>query len=215
MIGSFDPYSLRLSAAKLIDGKAIAKEIRDEVKAEVDQIKASGRRPPQLTVVLVGSDPASVVYVKNKIKACHYTGNRLTYQPWNLPLDEGRKQHMQLHMHAHTHTPPPPTPHTHSHTHTHTDSHSLSLSPSLSLTHTHMHTLPAQQCHIILTLCRHHQRYHKTSREHIPGRASDWSGTVEQWSGSWWSAGAAPRASSHVWANSLWHCCAAQRRGWL
>ena len=203
MIGSFDPYSLRLSAAKLIDGKAIAKEIRDEVKAEVDQIKASGRRPPQLTVVLVGSDPASVVYVKNKIKACHYTGNRLTYQPWNLPLDEGRKQHMQLYMHAHTHT------------HRLTFSLSLPLSLSHTLSHTHTHTLPAQQCHIILTLCRHHQRYHKTSREHIPGRASDWSGTVEQWSGSWWSAGAAPRASSHVWANSLWHCCAAQRRGWL
>ncbi|KAK7111643.1 bifunctional methylenetetrahydrofolate dehydrogenase/cyclohydrolase, mitochondrial-like [Littorina saxatilis] len=64
----------RLSAAKLIDGVAIAKQIRDEVKAEVSEITASGKRPPQLTVVLVGSDPASVIYIKNKIKACEYTG---------------------------------------------------------------------------------------------------------------------------------------------
>ena len=72
-------YPPSLYKAKLIDGNAIAKQIRDEVKAEVDLIKASGKRPPRLAVVLVGSDPASVVYVRNKIKACEYTGNTLGY----------------------------------------------------------------------------------------------------------------------------------------
>ncbi|KAK7450209.1 hypothetical protein BaRGS_00039975 [Batillaria attramentaria] len=62
------------SSAQLIDGKAIAKDIKNKVKAEVDQITQSGARPPQLTVVLVGSDPASVVYVSNKVKAAQYTG---------------------------------------------------------------------------------------------------------------------------------------------
>jgi 5,10-methylene-tetrahydrofolate dehydrogenase/methenyl tetrahydrofolate cyclohydrolase len=69
-------YVYRCTAAKIIDGKAIAKQIKDEVKAEVEKIVQAGKRPPQLTVVLVGSDPASVVYVKNKIKACEYTGKK-------------------------------------------------------------------------------------------------------------------------------------------
>ncbi|XP_076447837.1 bifunctional methylenetetrahydrofolate dehydrogenase/cyclohydrolase, mitochondrial-like [Babylonia areolata] len=60
----------QLTTARVIDGKAIAKQIKDEVKVEVAQIKEAGGRSPQLTVILVGSDPASVVYVRNKIKAC-------------------------------------------------------------------------------------------------------------------------------------------------
>ena len=60
--------------AKLIDGKAIAQSIRDEVKAGVDAIVAAGRRPPSLTVVLVGKDPASQVYVNSKKKACAALG---------------------------------------------------------------------------------------------------------------------------------------------
>ncbi|XP_050394337.1 bifunctional methylenetetrahydrofolate dehydrogenase/cyclohydrolase, mitochondrial [Patella vulgata] len=64
----------RCNVAKLIDGKAIAKQIKDEVKAEVDKIISLGQRPPRLTVLLVGDNDASVVYVKNKIKAAQYTG---------------------------------------------------------------------------------------------------------------------------------------------
>lgn len=60
--------------AKLIDGKAIAQSIRDEVKAAVDKIIAAGRRPPSLTVVLAGKDPASQVYVNSKKKACAALG---------------------------------------------------------------------------------------------------------------------------------------------
>jgi len=59
---------------KLIDGKAIAKAIREDVKEEVKKIVEDGHRPPSLAVVLVGKDPASQIYVKNKKKACHKAG---------------------------------------------------------------------------------------------------------------------------------------------
>lgn len=63
-----------LSSAKIIDGVALAKEIKDEIKTEIDQIVADGKRRPKLMVVRVGEDPASKTYIKNKIKACEYTG---------------------------------------------------------------------------------------------------------------------------------------------
>lgn len=77
-------------AAQLIDGKAIAQDIKDEVKAEVEALVASGKRAPQLTVVLVGSDPASVVYVRNKIKAAQYTG--ITSDTIRLPATVTEKE---------------------------------------------------------------------------------------------------------------------------
>lgn len=66
--------SKRTLAAKLIDGRKIANEIKDEVKFEVEKMVKEGRRSPSLCVVLVGDDPASKTYIKNKIKACQYTG---------------------------------------------------------------------------------------------------------------------------------------------
>ena len=60
--------------AKVIDGKAMAKEIKDEVRQEVDLIVAAGKRPPHLTAIIVGNDPASMTYVRNKMSACKYTG---------------------------------------------------------------------------------------------------------------------------------------------
>lgn len=57
----------------LIDGKAIAAKVRSELKAEVDKLKAKGITPG-LAVVLVGEDPASEVYVRNKGKACEKAG---------------------------------------------------------------------------------------------------------------------------------------------
>ena len=67
--------------AKIIDGKKISQEIKDEIKAEIerDGIKAC------LAVIIAGSDPASQVYVKNKKTACEYCGIRsLSYE---LPED--------------------------------------------------------------------------------------------------------------------------------
>jgi len=60
----------------LIDGKAIGAAIRAEVAAAVAKAVAAGRRPPGLAAVLVGEDPASHLYVRNKARACEEAGIR-------------------------------------------------------------------------------------------------------------------------------------------
>ena len=59
--------------ARLIDGKLISTQIKDELKAEVEALKEKGI-VPCLAVIQVGNDPASSVYVNNKKKACAYIG---------------------------------------------------------------------------------------------------------------------------------------------
>lgn len=59
--------------AKIIDGKAIARQVRMEMAATVERLAALGVRPG-LAVVLVGEDPASMVYVNQKMKACSEVG---------------------------------------------------------------------------------------------------------------------------------------------
>ncbi len=59
--------------AKLIDGKALAARMRADIAARVGQLAARGVTPG-LAVVLVGDDPASQVYVRNKVQACQDTG---------------------------------------------------------------------------------------------------------------------------------------------
>ena len=61
-------------SAKIIDGKALAQEIRADLKAEVKTLVNQGNRPPLLAVVLVGDDPASHIYVERKKNACHQVG---------------------------------------------------------------------------------------------------------------------------------------------
>ncbi len=60
--------------AKIIDGKAIAAEFRREVREASDRLAAQGKRRPGLAVVLVGDDPASHIYVRNKRMACEECG---------------------------------------------------------------------------------------------------------------------------------------------
>jgi len=62
--------------AKIIDGNAVARTIRDECRQRVQRIVAQSGTPPGLAVILVGSDPASRIYVKNKIRACADVGIR-------------------------------------------------------------------------------------------------------------------------------------------
>jgi methylenetetrahydrofolate dehydrogenase (NADP+) / methenyltetrahydrofolate cyclohydrolase len=61
-------------SAQLIDGKAIAAQVRTEVKKAVSERIAQGKRPPGLAVILVGGDPASQVYVGSKRRACDELG---------------------------------------------------------------------------------------------------------------------------------------------
>lgn len=60
--------------ARILDGKKVAEAIKEEVRKEVEAIKAGNGRIPRLAVVLVGDNPASKVYVNNKVKCCEQTG---------------------------------------------------------------------------------------------------------------------------------------------
>jgi methylenetetrahydrofolate dehydrogenase (NADP+)/methenyltetrahydrofolate cyclohydrolase len=69
--------------AQLIDGKKIAKQVRDTVSSHIDILKEANKRLPGLAVVLVGSNPASQVYVANKTRACEEVG--LVSKEFKLP----------------------------------------------------------------------------------------------------------------------------------
>ena len=71
--------------AKLIDGKKFASDIRANVRAEVERRVSNGLRRPGLAVVLVGKDPASQVYVRNKHIACEEAG--LVSRAYEFPTD--------------------------------------------------------------------------------------------------------------------------------
>ena len=66
--------SVPYPAAKIIDGKAIAEEIKQEIAEEVEKMRASIGRVPGLAVVLVGSRKDSETYVRSKQKACEQVG---------------------------------------------------------------------------------------------------------------------------------------------
>ncbi len=60
--------------ATLLDGKAVAQQIRDELTTRVASVKKKLGRPPALAIILVGDDPASEVYVRNKLKTAEDAG---------------------------------------------------------------------------------------------------------------------------------------------
>ncbi|WP_027719267.1 bifunctional 5,10-methylenetetrahydrofolate dehydrogenase/5,10-methenyltetrahydrofolate cyclohydrolase [Desulfovirgula thermocuniculi] len=80
-------------AATILDGKKIAAEIREEVKAEVAQLKEKGILP-KLVAVLVGDDPASVVYARSKEKSCANVG--IAFELFNLPGDTPEAEVLDL-----------------------------------------------------------------------------------------------------------------------
>ncbi|WP_319381431.1 bifunctional methylenetetrahydrofolate dehydrogenase/methenyltetrahydrofolate cyclohydrolase FolD [Thiomicrorhabdus sp.] len=61
-------------SAKILDGKAIALEVRESIRSEVERQVAAGNPRPGLAVIMVGEDPASQVYVRNKKLACEKAG---------------------------------------------------------------------------------------------------------------------------------------------
>src|SRR5438067_10283609 len=76
--------------AKRLDGKELAKTMRAEVAAKVAARTAAGKRPPGLAAVIVGDNPASHVYVRNKHKACQEAG--LASWVHTLPADTTQAQ---------------------------------------------------------------------------------------------------------------------------
>ncbi|QHB28776.1 bifunctional methylenetetrahydrofolate dehydrogenase/methenyltetrahydrofolate cyclohydrolase [Pseudomonas monteilii] len=80
--------------ARLIDGKAMATQVRREVEEGVAALVAAGLSPPGLAVVLVGSDPASQVYVESKLRQTRAVGMRS--QRFSLPADTQQSQLLAL-----------------------------------------------------------------------------------------------------------------------
>ena len=78
--------------AQIIDGKAIAEDVRSQVRLDIDERLKNNQRAPGLAVILVGLDPASQVYVKNKRKACEEAG--LISKSYDL--DENTQQDVLL-----------------------------------------------------------------------------------------------------------------------
>ena len=79
--------------AKIIDGKKISAEIKDEVKEEVEALKKEGKEIA-LAVIQVGADPASSVYVRNKKRACEYTGIKSV--SYELPEETTQEELMNI-----------------------------------------------------------------------------------------------------------------------
>lgn len=81
-------------SASLIDGKILASLRRNELKQRVYQRTQQGHRAPGLAVVLIGSDPASSVYVTNKRKACVEVG--ITSHSYDLPEETSQEELIKL-----------------------------------------------------------------------------------------------------------------------
>ena len=73
--------------AQIIDGVALSAQIRAQVAARAAALTAKGRQPG-LAVILVGEDPASAVYVRNKVKACQDHGLRSVMEKYDASLSE-------------------------------------------------------------------------------------------------------------------------------
>ena len=80
-------------SAKILDGKAVSQRIKTELKAEVEKLKQTGIKPA-LAVVIVGDDPASKIYVRNKKLACEFCG--IKSLEFALPAETTQKELLAL-----------------------------------------------------------------------------------------------------------------------
>lgn len=80
--------------AKIIDGKAIAENLLSSIKERIDQRLLAGKRAPGLAVILVGLDPASSIYVRNKRLACEKVGIRSV--AYDLPVSTTEQELLAL-----------------------------------------------------------------------------------------------------------------------
>ena len=80
--------------AQILDGKAIAESLKQDLKRATDIRLKSGKRPPGLAVVLLGADPASVVYVSSKRRGCEEIGFKST--SYDLPVTTTEAELLEL-----------------------------------------------------------------------------------------------------------------------
>jgi len=81
-------------SAKILDGKAVAENLLQDLKKEIDVRSKKGIRNPSLAVVLIGSNPASSIYVKNKRLACEKIGVKSI--AYDLPNETSEKELLTL-----------------------------------------------------------------------------------------------------------------------
>lgn len=81
-------------SAQIIDGRIIAASVKQRVRQQTDRLEQRGLRRPGLAVVLVGDDPASQVYVRNKRKACDECG--IVSLRFDLPASTSQRELLQL-----------------------------------------------------------------------------------------------------------------------
>jgi len=86
--------NIRKMSAQIIDGKQIAQNVREKVAVGVKARIDEGKRAPRLAVVLVGFDPASQVYVRNKKNACKEVG--IESVSYDLPAETTQQQLLDL-----------------------------------------------------------------------------------------------------------------------
>ena len=72
----------------ILDGKIVAADIKQRVKDDIDEAIASGRRRPKLVIITVGDDPASKVYVRNKMKAAEEVGIEVKHMQFSADKDD-------------------------------------------------------------------------------------------------------------------------------
>jgi methylenetetrahydrofolate dehydrogenase (NADP+)/methenyltetrahydrofolate cyclohydrolase len=83
-----------LMTAQILDGRTLAKKIKEDLANEVLSLTKNKKRPPSLAVVLVGEDPASTIYVRNKRKACIEVG--IQSLDYNLKADVSENELLEL-----------------------------------------------------------------------------------------------------------------------
>lgn len=83
-------YSAKFMVMEILDGNATAARIKQEIKTEVDQWVAQGKRRPHLAAILVGENGASLTYVSSKVKSCEEVGfqSTLIQKPDTITQDE-------------------------------------------------------------------------------------------------------------------------------
>ncbi len=83
-------HGVKRMPARIIDGKAIAQQIRDDLAARIAAVREGLGRPPHLAIAIVGDDPASHVYVRNKLRTAEDSGMGVTLEtlPGSSTLEE-------------------------------------------------------------------------------------------------------------------------------
>ncbi len=80
--------------ATILDGRALSKKIKNHLKAEIEGFVAKGMRKPCLATIMVGADPGSQVYVRNKDKACNAVG--IEAKSFDLPEDTTQEKVLEI-----------------------------------------------------------------------------------------------------------------------